>query len=1324
MNQNITTILFFITTVFYTSTSKSAACETTQTGLWSDPNTWTNCAGFVPIAPVDSATIKTGHSVTFDFDAVDLEFLSMETGSELIIQASANDKIIRVINGAFAATLGQVTLQDDLLIEGIGQQVQMGMIDGNHNLVINTPQTTRFARTIGSTTPLMSITTDAPGQTNFTQNYSIALDGATDSVFNDNITVGASARITWNHNGTGDLVFQGTLNPTSGSPQQMVINKNSGNIAINDDLRLGRFETNGSAPLLLNANMETFTGGANNGDMILNTPVVLGQNVSLTATGGAADVLITGNITGDGMGSWDLSIDSSNTVSLADVSQAPTLQSVSINSGTLVTFNGDLTLGALSITPPAELGADVSLFTALTPATFTGGLNGQNHDLLMTVGISTFDFFSNTNGISQVAQLTVDSTGSVLMNGGSFNGASHLVILPILEIFAPSNITVDQFTSDQPWDMISDFNLSITQDSLVNGSAGGGSSNTLTKLGNGRLLLPSTSTWSGGVSITVSEGELVTDATHNHVLMADGTGTIAGAGQLTANTLQLNDNAALSPGDGVGDTDTFILDGLTMSASSELIIDLSGSPALAHDQVQTTGGLVTLAGDLTLRNAESAASGDSFTLIDNTGPAPITGTFNGLSEGATVGISQTISYVGGDGNDVVLSTFCSAQAEVQNGADTGAGSLREAVADVCDGGVITFGPAAQNIVLTTPITIDKTVTLSGTNESISGGDLSQVFDVTANGDLSFNLLKIINANSGFGAIRNDGLLTITNSYFQDNFSSGAGGLGGGAIINNGTTSISNSVFYHNNAQRGGALVNADGGVLTVTNSTFFENGNTFVAEGGVIHNRGDATFIHSTMVDSGDGDVPFGNTISVFGVNASTTLINSVISSPSAQSECNSSTDGLTVINTFIDDGSCTATFSGDAMLDVWQSIPSRGFVGDSSYVIPPLAGSPLVNAADAVACVANDALGTVRPQGIGCDIGAIELTDDVAPAITQVQFNDQAITACDQLSENTLNALHITFSERMEETELLSSDNYDLIYAGPDFNFDIKLTPPDRGSDDVFLSFNSIVSDGHATNPTVSLDVSQDLEDGLYMLFVYSDLIDEFFNPLNEGQTEELMFRIDQGNLLVNGHFDDCDQASIIDNGWTYQVTADRDHTEDTVAGLTDFSGNFYDINASFFSGSVEVQTQSSSQSYEMYQCADLDPGLFDLPLELSAYLRAETGGPAPRQTEEVAGDQLAQLSWSCQLFDQAACMGNFLTLLTDSHGLFDLNDTQLFSSAWYIADPQALSVQCQLGFTPIQDNQISVLADGIRLQQADLIFENGFEFIRPINNGVGGKD
>jgi hypothetical protein len=52
--------------------------------------------------------------------------------------------------------------------------------------------------------------------------------------------------------------------------------------------------------------------------------------------------------------------------------------------------------------------------------------------------------------------------------------------------------------------------------------------------------------------------------------------------------------------------------------------------------------------------------GTTFTNIDNDGADAVIGTFNGLPEGATVhslnGLTQ-ISYVGGDGNDVTLTTF-------------------------------------------------------------------------------------------------------------------------------------------------------------------------------------------------------------------------------------------------------------------------------------------------------------------------------------------------------------------------------------------------------------------------------------------------------------------------------------------------------------------------------------------------------------------------------------------------------------------------------------------------------------------------------------------
>jgi hypothetical protein len=74
-----------------------------------------------------------------------------------------------------------------------------------------------------------------------------------------------------------------------------------------------------------------------------------------------------------------------------------------------------------------------------------------------------------------------------------------------------------------------------------------------------------------------------------------------------------------------------------------------------YGQLITTGD-VTLAGTLSTGFAFTSATGDAFTIISNGGGA-VSGTFVGLPEGATfTSGSRTyqITYVGGDGNDVVI----------------------------------------------------------------------------------------------------------------------------------------------------------------------------------------------------------------------------------------------------------------------------------------------------------------------------------------------------------------------------------------------------------------------------------------------------------------------------------------------------------------------------------------------------------------------------------------------------------------------------------------------------------------------------------------------
>ena len=67
---------------------------------------------------------------------------------------------------------------------------------------------------------------------------------------------------------------------------------------------------------------------------------------------------------------------------------------------------------------------------------------------------------------------------------------------------------------------------------------------------------------------------------------------------------------------------------------------------------------MTLGGNLSLSiGAGPFLLGDTFLVINNDGVDPVSGTFAGIAEGGLLsagGFDFTVSYAGGDGNDVVL----------------------------------------------------------------------------------------------------------------------------------------------------------------------------------------------------------------------------------------------------------------------------------------------------------------------------------------------------------------------------------------------------------------------------------------------------------------------------------------------------------------------------------------------------------------------------------------------------------------------------------------------------------------------------------------------
>jgi hypothetical protein len=138
-------------------------------------------------------------------------------------------------------------------------------------------------------------------------------------------------------------------------------------------------------------------------------------------------------------------------------------------------------------------------------------------------------------------------------------------------------------------------------------------------------------------------------------------GSLGIFGTLTSG-LNVNNGGTVAPGASPGIINTG--SDFNMGSGANLAIEIGGTTpgngAGFHDQVNVTGA-VNLDGNLSVSSfgGFTPVFGQSYTIINNDGAEAVSGTFTGLPEGTSVPIGGTgrsakISYVGGSGNDVVL----------------------------------------------------------------------------------------------------------------------------------------------------------------------------------------------------------------------------------------------------------------------------------------------------------------------------------------------------------------------------------------------------------------------------------------------------------------------------------------------------------------------------------------------------------------------------------------------------------------------------------------------------------------------------------------------
>jgi predicted outer membrane repeat protein len=346
---------------------------------------------------------------------------------------------------------------------------------------------------------------------------------------------------------------------------------------------------------------------------------------------------------------------------------------------------------------------------------------------------------------------------------------------------------------------------------------------------------------------------------------------------------------------------------------------------------------------------------------------------------------------------------CAATSSVSSAADAGPGSLREAIAQTCAGGTITFASdttihLASTLEITQGVTIaggGQAIVISGDSDGDGDGDV-RPFVISGGSGVTLDGLTIqdglVTGRGHGGGILSSAALTVTGSLIRNNTATdngggiyGAGGLtvidstitgnqttyaGGGIGGEYGFTIRSSTIADNLAGMIGGGVYGGGTGAVLISTSTIANN-HTTGAGGGIAMFASTLTLEESTLMGNradgtfeGDGSVRPGGAVLI--ELATATVTNSILADSDADSECAASENAsIALSSTLIEDGSCGATLTGDPRL------AALGAYGGPTQTAALRPGSPALDAGSA--CGASDQRGVARPQGAGCDLGAFE---------------------------------------------------------------------------------------------------------------------------------------------------------------------------------------------------------------------------------------------------------------------------------------------------------------------------------------------------------------
>ncbi len=596
-------------------------------GGWATTAATVGTSGAVSLAQTDWATMSGGNIVAYTAYTVPTgatPTLTSNTASNLRVDGTSTGNLLQ---SAGTTDLNTIQVTDTLartITIGTGNILRLGSFGGVW-------KTTTGALTIGAVGNAGTLTAGGAANTAGEIVFNNATgSGATsvNSVIADNgtgavsIVKTGSVGLTLNGNNTfsgGTYVLQGTLSATNansfGGSGRNVTVLPGGAVSLSNLTYANNFNLAGSALTLggtFSGGVTTVAGATVSGTVTLQGDTVIGSS----GTSGT----ITGKITGD----YNLSV-------IGGLIISNTANDYSGNfgiNGLLGPLGGNpvlVKLGASNVLANGSGKGNVIISGSATAGNYSIlDLNGKTETIngLGSAGTVAQARITNTNATA--ATLTLgDNDQTTTYSGTIIDGAGTVAITKIgagIQTFGGTNT----YTGN-------------------------------TTISTGTLALSSTGSISSSAIISVALGAKFDVSAVSGYAVASGQ-TLRGAGSVTG---------AVTAGSGAtvaGGVDASTIGTLTFSSTLDVT---AATVSLKLNSTTGTFDSLTSAG-LTLGNATLSltdlGSGtwtgvSSFTLLNNTAGSSVAGTFLGLAQGATITVGSntfTISYLGGTGNDVIL----------------------------------------------------------------------------------------------------------------------------------------------------------------------------------------------------------------------------------------------------------------------------------------------------------------------------------------------------------------------------------------------------------------------------------------------------------------------------------------------------------------------------------------------------------------------------------------------------------------------------------------------------------------------------------------------